>query len=215
MRLQTKYPHKKLTTINVNGRVYQIDASCCIDVDSDADAKKLLSLGDEWSAEVKKSALLSVSKIPEPGKPMRTAVEFVALLAQDEALSSKVSALRSFTSLASLAGNLGFRFTEAEFKAATDQYQRDAVLAARLEKERATPAEAPKAPEPAPQGTDHRKSDKLPKRLEEEVSGEWPDPSEEFSVAYLKRMAAAYGVSYPPNTAKAEVVAMITKAMYE
>jgi len=227
MRLQTKYSHKKLTTITVNGRAYEIDSQCCIDVDNDADSKKLLSLGDEWSLEVRKSALHSISKIPEPGKPMRSAVEFVTLLGQDTELATRVASLRSFAALSSLATNLGFRFTENEFKAATDQLQRTAEKAARVDAASAERAKADaakvatKAP-PAPEKPKGKKapaytpeSETLPKVLEEEGSGVWPDPAPEMSAAYLKRMAAAYEVKYDATTTKDALIGAIRLAMFE
>lgn len=242
-KLQTRYAHKKLTSITVNGRTYDIDANCCVDVDNAADVKKLLSLGDEWTSNVAAMTRAAVSKIPVPGRPMRTAVEFVALLAQDAELANKVANLRSFQSLSSLAFNLGFKFTENEFRSATEAFQKDedrsraieeknAAKAAKAEEPAAEPEKKPKekkgkgkgkeavAADAAPTSTvpqaplsDHKFSEALPEALPEEETGEWPDPEPEFSSAYLVRMGAAYDVDVS-GMAKADMVSTIHRVMY-
>lgn len=44
--------------------------------------------------------------------------------------------------------------------------------------------------------------------------GEWPDPTEEMSLEYLRQMADAYEVSYTARTGVKRLVSDITKAMY-
>ena len=54
---------------------------------------------------------------------MRSAAEFIALCDSDVAVADKVNTLRSFVTLASFAAGLGFRFTEAEFRAAGEAFE--------------------------------------------------------------------------------------------
>ena len=123
--LQTTIAHRRNQQISVNGNSYLIDGRCCIVVDDDdfADAEKLLKTG-EWTDKIASVALSTVSRIPMPGDAMRGAVEFVDLLMGDEALAERVRGLRSFRSLQSLAQNLHFRFTEDEYRLATEAVQR-------------------------------------------------------------------------------------------
>lgn len=59
-----------------------------------------------------------------------------------------------------------------------------------------------------------QKSVDLPEDLPEELSGVWPDPSEEMSLPYLRRMADAYGVQYPANISKHKLVLKLNDAVF-
>ncbi len=45
-------------------------------------------------------------------------------------------------------------------------------------------------------------------------AGEWPDPTEEMDIGYLRQMAGAYGLKTTTRNGKKQLVAMIKKAMY-
>lgn len=54
--------------------------------------------------------------------------------------------------------------------------------------------------------------------VEERIPGpgeEWPDPHEDMSVEYLRKMADAYRVKYSKNTSKKELVKRLAATMYE
>lgn len=135
IKLQTKIASKRLTSIRVNGNSYNVDSDCCIVVDSDADAKKLLSLGDEWSDQVSAIMRGPPSRQPAPGMPMRNAADFVELASQDREVGDKVNSLRSFAALSSFASGLGFKFTEAEFRSAGEAYVASQAQAVKVEEE--------------------------------------------------------------------------------
>lgn len=44
---------------------------------------------------------------------------------------------------------------------------------------------------------------------------EWPDPDASMKKSYLKEMADAYGVKYPDNISKKDLVELISAEMYE
>ncbi len=234
-KLQTKLAHKRLTTITVNGHTYDIDAQCCCVVDDPADVKKLLSLGGEWSDKVSAFNASLVARLPEPGKPMRSAAEFIELAAQDSEVGAKIASIRSFPALLSFAMGLGFKFSEQEFKQAGEtfaastqraaelQAANDAKLAPKAPAKEEKKGKAAKVAEPeavsAPVATDYSKAElasELPAKLDEEESGAWPDDANEgMGLAYLRRMATFHSVKYAANASKADLVSKINKAMYE
>lgn len=227
-KLQTKLSHKRLTTITVNGRAYPIDADCCVVVDNDADVKKLLSLGDEWTDKIGVVERLKVSRTPMPGQSMRGAAEFVDLMANDTEVAAKVSAFHSFRALASFAEGLGFRFNETEFDKAGREYasaQQRAVDVQKINDEKlaksSTSTKADKKAEKASKGKEKPKDyklaetpEELPENLPENESGEWPEPSESMGSAYLRAMAEAYEVQYDAGITKAALVKAIHTAMF-
>ena len=172
IKLQTKHAHRRLTPITVNGNTYDIDKDGCIIIaDEDAaDAKKLLSLGDEWTSKVRTGVMTSaVSRVPQPGQPMRNAVQFVELLQTDSELADKVASLRSWASLRSLAQNLNFRFDENEYKAALSALAETAKRSQAIDEANAAklaeteedeqPEEQPEAKEEAPSSSKRAKAD--------------------------------------------------------
>jgi len=49
---------------------------------------------------------------------------------------------------------------------------------------------------------------------EEETTEEWPDPTEDMNIEYLRRMADAYEVRYTGRTGKPRLIKDIVEAMY-
>lgn len=224
VKLQTKYAHRKLTTVVVNGTKYDIDKDCCVLVDNEADEKRLLALGDEWTKNIALAARLGPSRTPAPGAAMRTAPEFIALCDSDPQVAEKVSTLRSFAGLSAFAAGLGFRFTENEFRAAGEAFEASRTRSKNIDaKNEAKSSASPK------KGKDKKGEKKgeevaapppttdevLPETLPEEQSGEWPEPTEEHSVAYLRRMADAYEVKYADDSDKPTLIKDIRAAMFE
>lgn len=220
--LQTKYAHKRLTSITVNGNTYPIDNDCCVVMENEADMKKLLSLGDEWSAKVSLGIRAKPSRAPQPGKSMRSAAEFIELASQDPEISAKMDTFRSFRALASFAEGLGFRFTENEFQVAGTAFEEARKRSAEINAENEAKMKASEEEKKAKKGKkgDEKKSKKinddedLPEVLPEEESGEWPEPADSHSLAYLRRMADAYEVQYDDSTDKAELIVSINTAMF-
>lgn len=50
---------------------------------------------------------------------------------------------------------------------------------------------------------------------DEDTDEEWPDPSEEHSLEYLKKMADAYEIKYGRNIGKSTLIKRINVAMFE
>lgn len=224
VKLQTKLAHRKLTTVVVNGTKYDIDKDCCILVDNENDEKRLLALGDEWTKSISLAARLGPSRTPAAGAPMRSAAEFIALCDSDVAVADKVNTLRSFVTLASFAAGLGFRFTEAEFRAAGEAFEASRTRSKTIDVKNEEKTAASKEPKgkgkkgkekAADEGATPTADEALPEVLPEETSGEWPDPKETHSLAYLRRMADAYGVKYAADSDKPTLIEAIRPAMYD
>jgi hypothetical protein len=227
VKLQTKYATKRLTSIKVNGHVYAIDSDCVCVVDDPADVKKMLSLGDEWTTSVTTPKRTTLHRGPQPGQPMRNAMDLLELASQDPEIASKLDSFRSFRALSAFAEGLGFRFTEIEFNAAGETFASSRRVEAATQKEHEGKLQKSDAPakesKSAAKETKGKKGKKdkaaeqegvLPEVLPEEESGVWPDPLVEMPMPYLQRMAAAYGVQYDGGTTKAALVEAIKTAMY-
>jgi hypothetical protein len=122
VKLQTHIPERRNTFISVNGTKYKIDAEGVVDVPDSAkgDIKKLLELGQEWSATIR-SVGPSANR-PVPGAALRNADDFIIFLEGNGDVAERVANTRSFAIIQNIGFQAGFKFTEGEFrKAAQDR----------------------------------------------------------------------------------------------
>lgn len=227
MDLVNLKPHMAGQKVQVNGRVYQIDPHGVLKGIPDADAQKLLK-GKSWESydpatvEARKAAAKKkggITLIDAKGERLgKTATvpeeDFLALKDAYDRL------LAEFQSRSAEYVGMGQRLQEAEnalarLRAATPETATpDAVI---------VPPPPPPLSEPAttpPQASDllaQVKGDEAEDGEEgdEEEEDEWPDPKESMPKPYLQQMADAYGVVYEESHTKAELVKMISSAMYE
>ncbi len=75
-------------------------------------------------------------------------------------------------------------------------------------------AEPPKEPEEPKTPAEPPKEPEEPTTDSEGTTEEWPDPTEEMDIEYLKKMADAYEIPYAVNIGKATLIKRIMKAMY-
>jgi hypothetical protein len=122
VKLQTHIPERRNTFISVNGTKYKIDTEGVVDVPDSAkgDIKKLLELGQEWSATIR--SVSPAANRPVPGAALRNANDFILFLESNTELAERVSHTRSFAIIQNIGFQAGFKFTESEFrKAAQDR----------------------------------------------------------------------------------------------
>lgn len=157
MDLENLLPHKRNTSVLVNGTKYDIGGDGVVRNVSEKDAEKMLQNEEVW-------------------KPFDSK--------RREAQDARRKATAEKTRMA-LVTTSGKKITKEE----------------------------PKATKPKEgEGGEGEPGSDPPVPAEGE---EWPDPTEEMSVEYLKLMADAYEVTYAKNIGKATLIERIKAAMYE
>lgn len=115
-RVQTKHAHMIGRFVNVLGQRFLVDGECCIDAPADV-AKRLLSLGDEWTATVRTVARAPVvARGLIPGASKGDARDFVAFLADNEAARTDFAALTDPQQVVERAMIIGYKMTFDEFQ---------------------------------------------------------------------------------------------------
>ena len=200
MKFQTLIAHKANTNLYLNGRVVPIDAFGVIEVTTDADIAQLKAMSREWSDVVQKV---------EPRGPItvttvKTVDDLIRDVQTDADLFTKLSNMRSPVTRRSWLESRGYRFTDADLEIALGARQPAPTPPAPTA---ATPAAAPvPSPKEAPKAA---ATWAIP-----EEGGEWPDPTVEMPLEYLKAMASAYDVKCNSKTKPEDLVSRIHAAMY-
>lgn len=213
MLLQTRVTSKKGGSVKVNGNVYEVDEELCIDV-TDEDAKKLLQ--GSWTTDIISSKdrreKLAQKKALRPKRRASTADarEFVEYVAHHPDIRKKCDDLGSFSAiLEQVVQPLGYNFTRLQLEKATAEFMKKhpGKKAAKTEE-----APEPEVPSPEPVASE----DTGEGDGEEVVAeGEWPAPTEDMDLDYLKEIADAYEVTYAPNIGKKTLVDRINEAMFD
>lgn len=230
MDLVNLKPHMAGQKVQVNGRVYQIDPHGVLKGIPDADAQKLLK-GKSWESydpatvEARKAAAKKkggITLIDAKGERLgKTATvpeeDFLALKDAYDRL------LAEFQSRSAEYVGMGQRLQEAENELlrlkGSDMAQvvppPEAVIVPPPPlSEPVTPPQASDLLAQVEGGGEETEGDDEEEE-EAEEEDEWPDPKESMPKPYLQQMADAYGVTYEESHTKAELVKMISAAMYE
>lgn len=208
MKFQTLIEHKKGTGIYVNGRVIPIDAYGCVDVVDPAEIKTFQALATEWSPTIRQ--VVPKAAVPAPVQA-KTAADLVSDLAVDSTLLAKITGMRSPTTRRSFLETQGYRFTDAELAAALEPVSKEptAEVAADVSAAVQNPpaADVQKDTQPSPE--------KNPGTWAVPADGEeWPDPTPDMPVPFLRAMADAYEVKWPAKMKVEDAIKRILKAMY-
>lgn len=222
MRFQIAHKHRYNTRILVGTTIYPVDARGCVTVTNPADVQTFRAMPNEWHetdlAELPQTSEAAVLVNAAPGGPAlveqrtRTAADLVRDVQTDAGLLEKLQSFRSAPGRQAWLRAQGYRCTEEELAAALEAAVApleaspraagvDALPAGRTgmqeaaEKAPSVPVDVPKWTEPA-EGED------------------WPDPTEDMPLDYLRAMAAAYAVRSTSKTRKADLVTRIHAAMY-
>lgn len=165
MDLINLLPHKKNTTVTVDGTTYKIDGDGICRGVKDPDAAKLLRNIDAWRAHDGKPVTPKSAGVPGG----------IGLIGVDGAVHHKK-------------GDETKPDLDAPLRAAQDQFE------AKKRGEVAEPTE--------------------PQWKEPTGDEEWPDPTDEMPVDYLRKMAEAYEVKHTAKTSKRDLIKKIMAEMY-